>query len=160
MKPLFRYMAIVLAFFIATWAPNFSYAQRNKVKLNRDILVSGHTLFRAQNAIPASGGYISLTSEYTLKLSKDTIAAYLPYYGRSYEPSIGDEGGIRFTSVSFDYTIKDLKKNRGWEVTITPRDTKDVRQLILTTSTEGNATLQVINLNRQPITFNGNVYPQ
>ena len=42
---------------------------------------------------------IYLSPYYYLKVSKDTVVAYLPYFGRAYTaPADPTEGGIKFTS--------------------------------------------------------------
>jgi len=67
--------------------------------------------FVAQQALPMSSKSIYLTSEYHLRVSNDTIIAYLPYYGRAYvAPMDASEGGIKFESRDFTYKIKTNKK--------------------------------------------------
>jgi hypothetical protein len=64
------------------------------------------------------------------------------------------EGGIKFTSTANSYNVKDRKKG-GWDITIVPSDTKDVRQMFLSVSEDGYANLNVISNNRQAIRFDG-----
>ena len=96
-----------------------------------------------------------LTSVYDLKVSSDTVVSDLPYYGRAFVAPIDPaEGGIHFTSTQFTYTIKEKKKG-GWDVSIVPKDIHDVREMQLSVSEAGYATLQVTSNNRQLITFTG-----
>jgi len=82
----------------------------------KNLLYSQQYIFYAQSVIPSSGRQRFLTSEYTVTISKDTIVCYLPYFGRAYSAMLGTtDGGIKFTSVDFDYTISDRKKG-GWEI--------------------------------------------
>jgi Domain of unknown function (DUF4251) len=112
-------------------------------------------VFIAQTVLPVSGRVRQLTSYYDLKVSKDTVVTDLPYFGRAYTAPIDpSEGGINFTSTNFDYTTIERKKG-GWDVSIKPKDTKDVQQLFLYISEKGYATLQVTSNNRQGISFNG-----
>jgi hypothetical protein len=112
-------------------------------------------VFKAQSVIPTGGRFRQLnTSDYDLKVGKDTIESYLPYFGRAYSaPMDPTQGGIKFTSTKFDYQLKETKK--GWEVTIKPTDGGDARQLFMTIFSNGTASLQVTSTNRQPISFNG-----
>lgn len=112
-------------------------------------------LFRAQSATPMGGNFVQLTSEYDVKISSDTLTTFLPYFGRAFvAPMNPSEGGIRLMSTSFDYSIENRKKG-GWNISIKPHDSRDVRLLQFTVTETGNATLQVLSNNRQPITFNG-----
>jgi hypothetical protein len=120
-----------------------------------------HFVFKANYANPQGGGNRPLTSDYDLKVVKDSVIAYLPYFGRAYvAPEPGTtEGGIKFTSTNFKYDAKQGKKG-GWQIVIKPRDHditnwRDVQQLILNISTGGYASLQVLSSNRSPISFDG-----
>jgi Domain of unknown function (DUF4251) len=112
-------------------------------------------VFIAQTVLPAGGRIRQLTSYYDLEVSKDTIVSALPYFGRAYTAPIDpSEGGINFTSTNFDYTTTERKKG-GWDISIKPKDAKDVQQIFLTISEKGYTTLQVLSNNRQAISFNG-----
>lgn len=132
-----------------------------------------HYVFNASSAMPMSNmdvskvlsrmpggngsGTIQLTgAQYQLEVSKDSVEAYLPYYGRAYTASMNpDDSGIKFKSKDFKY--KADKKKKGWMITIQPKDTKDVQSLTLNVSENGYATLNVNSNNRQPISFNGTI---
>jgi hypothetical protein len=112
-------------------------------------------VFEAQTAYPTTGRQINLTSPYDVRVSGDSVISYLPYFGRAFVAPINpDDAGIKFTSTRNSYNLKD-KKNSGWDITILPKDTKDVRQMYLTVSEDGYASLNVISNNRQTIRFNG-----
>lgn len=112
-------------------------------------------VFEAQTILPQRGATRQLTSYYFLQVSKDTVVSDLPYFGRAYSAPINpSEGGIRFTSTSFEYNMKDSKKG-GWGILIKPKDVNDVQQLQLNVFDNGRASLQVISNNRQPISFDG-----
>lgn len=102
-----------------------------------------------------AGGSISLTgSNYELKITPDSLIAYLPYYGRAYSAPIGnDDGGIKFTSTKFIY--ESIKTKKGWQVTIAIKDTKENERLNLNIGENGYATLNVISNTKQSIAFNG-----
>lgn len=123
----------------------------------RSAVTAQEYTFKANNAESARGRNRMLTSEYDLRVSKDTIVAYLPYFGRAYSaPMDPSSGGIKFTSVDFSYSLTERPKG-GWEVLIKPNDAKDVQQLFLTISENGYGSLQATGTNRQPISFTGQI---
>lgn len=118
------------------------------------LLQSQNFIFKAQTASPQRGSVRQLTSDYDLTIKKDTVAAWLPYFGRSYEPQINSEGGIKFTSLKFEYKMEEGKKKK-WEITIKPTDVTSVKELYLTVFDNSQASLQVISTGRESISFNG-----
>ena len=135
---------------------NTTYAQ-DKESAVKNLVESQNFVFKAQTAQPMSGRTRQLTSEYDLKVLKDSIIAYLPYFGRAYSAPINpSDGGIQFTSSVFEYKKTDRKKG-GWDIQIKPKDGKDVWQLNLTILKNGSATLLVNSNNRQSISFSGYV---
>lgn len=96
-----------------------------------------------------------LTSDYELKVSKDTVEAYLPFFGKTNSiPGSLSDNGINFKATDFKYTLQEKKKG-GWNIKITLKDAGETKQLSLTVSATGYATLQVTSTNREFITFNG-----
>ncbi len=113
--------------------------------------------FEAQSALPMSGRTVNLTAGYDLSVCKDTVTAYLPYFGRAYvAPMDNTQGGIRFESTSFEYEVENAKKG-GWTIFITPTDGQKRYELILRITTSGSASLAVNDDTRQTISFNGNI---
>ena len=136
-------------------------AQNGKQDINIQSLVDSHEfIFKAESAMPLRGGTKYLTSDYELKVSKDSLVADLPFFGRAYSPPIDPtKGGIQFISVNFQYKA-DKRKRGSWDVSIRPKDATGVQQLELLISSNGSATLQVISTNRDAISFNGHVIPR
>ena len=121
------------------------------------IITGQNYLFTAQSVTPMGGRFRQLTTEYTVKVSKDTVISDLPYFGRSYSADIGNsEAGIHFTSTNFEYQITERKKG-GWDITIKFKDVKDAQQFSFSVFDSGSASLQVTSTNKQPISFNGYV---
>lgn len=130
-------------------------AQDKKKKLAEKI-ANKEFVFKARTVTPTSGRFRQLTSEYDLRVSGDSVVCYLPYFGRAYSAPINpSEGGLKFTSVDFEYKYAPRKK--GWDVTINPKDGNGVQELSMTIFENGNASLRVSSTNRQLITFNGYV---
>lgn len=107
---------------------------------------------------PATAGTINLTGgNYDLKITADSIVAYLPFYGRAYSAPYGmdnTESGYKFTSKKFKYESKKGKK-KGWDIAIQTSDVKDNVRMNLNISESGYATLSVTSVNKQSITYNG-----
>ncbi len=121
----------------------------------KNLITSGKYVFEAQSAMPLRGQVRQLTYGFDLRISKDTLISYLPYFGRAYVAPINpSDGGINFTSTSFDYTVKARRKG-GWDVEIQTEDQKDNKRMMLKIQESGYASLQVTSNDRQPISFNG-----
>ena len=105
------------------------------------------------------GGQKYLTADYyDLHVKKDSVTAYLPYFGRVYMdvPYNPTDAGIKFTSTKFDYKIVEKKKG-GWTVTIVLNDVRRTQKLMLDIYTNGSASLQTTSNTRDPITFLGHI---
>lgn len=131
-------------------------AQDKKTNI-RELIDARSYVFKAQTMLPMGGRSRQLTSDYDVKVAKDSIISYLPYFGRAYTAPLDPaRGGIQFKSKDFEYTISNKRKG-GWDILIKPKDVDDVRQLSLMISEDGYGSLQVLSNNRQPIIFNGYV---
>ncbi|TCD10789.1 DUF4251 domain-containing protein [Pedobacter frigidisoli] len=121
--------------------------------------MANNDINRIFSAMPGaqSGSMINLTgSQYDVRVTKDSVVAYLPYFGRSYSaPMNPSEGGIKFTSKDFTYTESKNKKG-AYTIQI---NTKDVQRenyrFTLNITTSGYASLVASSINKQPIVFNG-----
>lgn len=103
-----------------------------------------------------NGASINLSgANYDLQLKKDSLVAYLPYYGRSFNAPIGrDDSGFKFTSTQFTVESTPRKKG-GWQVNIISKDTRESVRMSLSISPNGNASLTVNSNNKQSISYNG-----
>ena len=107
---------------------------------------------------PNGSNLYQLSSGYDLKVTRDSVSAYLPFFGRAYTaPLDPSKGGIKFTSTNFDYKTSMRKKNT--EITIIPKDVQDIRSILISVTPGGYAYVQVLSLNRTPISFNGVIEP-
>ena len=130
-------------------------AQEKKEPSTQQIVESKNYIFKAESVNPQRGRFRQLTSEYDVVVTSDTVTAYLPYFGRAYSAPINpSEGGIKFTSSDFEYTVE-KKKRRSWQIMIKPKDASDIQALYLTIFDNNKATVRVNSLNRESISFNG-----
>lgn len=127
------------------------------IKEIEDKVLNGDFTFEAQQAHPMSGRVVHLTSSYNLRVKPDSVIAYLPYFGRAYTaPSPLEEGGIKFTSTDFKYSVSG--KNKGvYRVSIDINDNSNDYRLSLMVGETGYTTLYVGQKNKQSITFYGRV---
>jgi hypothetical protein len=148
--------AFVASSTLSIWAQETKEQKQPSVQAAiRALVESQHYAFEAQSAIPLGMPARQLTYGYELKISKDSVIAYLPYYGRAYTAPIGStDNAIQFSTTDFKYTASEGKKG-GWTVTITPKNTGDVRQITISISQAGYTNVQVNGNNRQPISFYG-----
>jgi hypothetical protein len=123
------------------------------VKPNLD---SQHYVFQPWTAQSLSGPLHHLNADdFTLEITPNKIVSALPYYGRAYvAPMDPTTNVLDFKSGKFTYTLTPGKKD-GWIVLIKPQDNQEIQQLLLTISSSGYSSLQVLFINRDPITFNG-----
>ncbi len=154
MKNIFRLLVFALINTLLISCLTQKEKEENK-KVVAKILKTNNFKFTAQQAIPMRMTLIQLTSEYNLKVSKDTLDCYLPYFGVATQVPYGStNNGIQFISTKFSYD-KVSKPNGSYEITIIPGDTDKVNRMYLTVSENGYANLSVTSNFRDPISFNG-----
>jgi Domain of unknown function (DUF4251) len=131
---------------------------QDKTGVIKKIVQAQEYVFTPQTAHPIAMRTINLSSGFDLQISKDSIIAYLPYYGRANSAPLSpnETGGITFTSTKFQYAIT-LAKNGGWDVLIKPEDVTEIRMINLSISEEGYTTVYVTSNSRQAISFNGRI---
>ena len=161
MKALKNMSKLFCSLVIAALLLNTSEAQNsgkkksaNKETLIKHLLDSQNFVFKAQTVLPLGGRSRQLTSDYDLRVSKESVVSYLPFFGRAYSATPGATGGIEFNSKDFEYNVKENKKD-GWDVVIKPKDTHDVRELFLTAFKNGRADLMVTSNDKQNISYTG-----
>lgn len=133
-------------------------SKEEKISFYENKIINTNYTFIPSSAIPSNGmKTVHLNSSYALKISKDTIISYLPYFGRAYTaPYPNGEGGIKFSSTDFEY--KTSPKNKGmWNINIETKDTTPKYQLIMNIGETGYTTLIVQENNRQSISFYGQI---
>ena len=155
MKSLFATLLLLLPFTATFAQSNAEDKKAAKLAAIKNMVEGQNYIFQAQQALPLGGRTRQLTSEYDLKVTKESITSYLPYFGRAYTAPIDPtKGGIQFTSKDFGYNLSPNKKD-GWTAVIKPKDNRDVQSMTLNISSEGYTSLQVTSINRQPISFSG-----
>jgi len=121
----------------------------------RNMVDSQHFVFEAQTVTPLRGNFRNLTSQYDVRVTKDSLISYLPYFGHAYSVPISQtKSSLDFTSTNFSYSVSPYKKD-GWNITIKPKDNTQVQQYLFTVFNNGKASLSVISTSKDQISFNG-----
>ena len=151
---------IILLFISILGMINVLQAQdvkQDKNSVIKELIDSKNYVFIAEIAQPTTGSNRRLDYGYQLQVASDSLISDLPYFGRAYSAPIdASQGGFRFTTTDFAYTVKETKKG-GWNILIKPKTANDVRQMYLDILPGGRATLQVLSNNKQGISFDGYV---
>ncbi|OAQ42215.1 hypothetical protein A5893_03620 [Pedobacter psychrophilus] len=164
MKNLFSFKYLILIFISLTILSSCATQKEKQARITLiDSLIKNNDFkFVAQQANPLRGGLISqrlrqLDNSYFLKISKDSINCYLPYFGVAQQAPYGStNNGIQFISTDFSYD-KTVDSKGGYQITISPKNTDKARTLYLMIGQSGNATLNVNSNNRDAISFTGNI---
>jgi hypothetical protein len=161
MKKILFYLIGLFFFLIVLQACGTTQSAAEKEMLAaalRDGVMNSSFTFEATYAYPT--GYRSryLSPYYDVKVSPDTIRSYLPYYGRAYRaPMDPREGGFIFTSTDFQYRFVPGKRKGNWIVEIAIFDLDRPVSFSFDIWEKGSARLTVNDVNRQPISFQGEV---
>jgi hypothetical protein len=117
-------------------------------------------IFVPQTVYPLGMAVRQATSGFELRISKDTINSYLPYFGRAYNADYGSrEVGAQFTSSNFSYTENTNKKGER-NIVIRPKDNKDIQEVRITIYDDGYAYVQLSFNQRQSIGYRGQIIEQ
>ena len=131
-----------------------SNAQQKSVDEIKKSVESKNFVFIEEVANPARGGNRQLSPGYELTVTDSNVVAYLPFFGRAQTiPVDAADGGIKFTSTDFEYKV--AAKRKSWQITIVIKDVSSVQQLFLTVFNNGKASLDVLNIHRDDISFRG-----
>ena len=122
-------------------------------------IAADNWIFIADRALPQRGRSRNLTGQYEVRFSKDTIIAFLPYFGRAYSgPVLETRSPLDFKST--DFTVSKAQNDKGrWNITIRPKDYREVQSFDFMLFNNGSAQLNVQLTSRSSISFNGNVKP-
>jgi hypothetical protein len=129
--------------------------ETKKIISIKNLIDSQNFIFVPRTVSPLRGSTRQLTSYYDLKISRDTITAYLPYFGRAYTAPLNtSDAGINLNTTNFGYKVTPGKKG-SWNILIQPKDDRSISQISLQVFNNANASLNVISQNRSPISYQG-----
>lgn len=121
---------------------------------------TNYDVINVMNSLPntTSTRMLNLTGDYTIDVSKGNVDVVLPYFGRLFNPSYGnnDKNGYRFSSK--DFVINKSQNKKGtWTVQIKPKDVNTVDEINIEVFKNGKAFVSIKSNDRQPITYDGYV---
>ncbi|OCX50825.1 hypothetical protein BEL04_19030 [Mucilaginibacter sp. PPCGB 2223] len=123
----------------------------------KQVIENRRYVFEPTYMNPMRGGGKQLTSDYDMQIRQDSLISYLPYSGQAYQAPVDPtKNALDFTSTKFEYTTTKNKKG-GWEITIVPKDNREIQKMFLTISEDGYATLRITSYNRDAISFEGTI---
>lgn len=156
MTSLKRFIAIFFIVLVSAACSSINQQQAGAKEVEIPALIQQQNfIFNAQSLTPQGGTMQPLTAEYDVTVSKDSINSFLPYMGRSFTaPMDPRDIGVNFISTNFDYQQR-TRSNGNWEIVITPRDAKEIRQMTMNISPNGYASVIVTLTNKQSISYNG-----
>lgn len=128
--------------------------QEEKEKQIKELIDSKRYKIDVNRALPMRGQSISLSSAYSLELRGDSAVSYLPYYGVAYSAPYGGGDGLRFEESITDYSFSYNKKGTA-QIKFVARTADDVYKFYTQIFPNGTATIQVTPVNKQGITFYG-----
>ncbi len=98
-----------------------------------------------------------LTTVYAVRVHGDTIVSYLPFFGRSHRADMynRDRSPLDFVGTIKNYRVEQAKKDRI-RIEIETRRDMEVLVYHLELYGNGNAALNVVSTDRDPIAFSGN----
>lgn len=96
----------------------------------------------------------NLSYGYGIEVRKEKLSVYLPYFGQNYRPTFNDrDGGIKLETTDFDYKISPA--NKGYRITLTPRDSREVQMIYMDISRNGSASVSLSLSSRSAISYTG-----
>lgn len=129
-----------------------------KMQALDSVINSNRWRFSANNVMPQFGNSGPVNGSYDVVCKNDSLVVYLPYFGRtnSAANAYNNKGPLDFTSTDFTLKKEQTKKGR-WEISIQPKDNRDVQSINFILYTNGSAALSITMSSRSPISFDGRV---
>ena len=131
----------------------------NQFKETEKIIDSLNYKFIATRAIPSGGRQIDLTTNTGyLKVTNDTVEAYLPFFGRVYNAAYSrGDSGIKFETKQIDYKVEKNVDKLNFTISFTAKTSKENYQCTLLINNSGSATLSVTSNHKAFISYYGNI---
>lgn len=130
--------------------------KEQKEKAVKEIVNSGYIKINVDRAVPMAGRSVNLTSSYSLEIHGDSILSYLPYFGRAYSAPYGGGEGLTFKEMATEKEQTSKKKGRS-EIKFRVKTKEDIYTFRIEVYSNGSATINVTPVNKQSITFYGDV---
>jgi hypothetical protein len=152
------FAVIASAFFTACAARQTAAEKEAAAAEIRNALEMFEFRFDARHAHPIGFRSVHLTPHFDVRVSPDTVHVNLPFFGRAFRaPMPPTEGGYRFTSTDFEHSVVPGRRAGNWLVQIAFRDLN--REVIFNFDVweSGSTRLSINDIDRQGISFLGEV---
>jgi len=130
--------------------------EAKQIEETKALVESKMFVFDARTANPMKGSTRTLTSEYDVRITKDSIYSYLPYFGVAYTASYGGTDSPMIFDKPFD-TCTLEKTKKGYTIEVDVKNGNDKLDFSFYISENGSTTLNVSSTNRQSISYYGDV---
>lgn len=148
-------LTIVVAGCGATDTMSKQERQRATAYAVDSMLADRHYTVRVNTMHPMRGRSVSVSPDFNMRVSGDSLYCYLPYFGRAYSvPYNSREGALDFEAVVDCYTME-AEKRGGMGITFTTKSADDELQFRLTVFDNGNTSISIVPQRRDMIRFEG-----
>jgi len=153
---------LCLVFALALWGLNTGKAQQSlsddqarKTAEVQQFINNANYTFVLNVDNPQKPAGVALKPRYRVKVSKDSVIAFLPNAGTASAASVDTLDNMRFTWTNFNYATS--KTSGGWNIVIDPgaKRASAINQLTLYVTTSGHATLKLYGSSRNPRIYDG-----
>ncbi len=129
-----------------------------KIQLVKSLIDNKTFVFKAYSVVPKNEKTKALTSDFGIEVNNDFIFSYMPYYGNTYSRDF-----ISFTDSPMGFaqpmeSYKKVKTKSGFDIQINVKNGHDVIDLDFHISKTGDATVVASSINRQSISYNGEIF--
>ena len=130
--------------------------EAKKIEKIKHLINSKTFVFDATHVMPMGGGTKYLNYDYDVKIEKDTVDSYLPFYGVAYYTDYNPtHSAFDFKKPVEEYKME--KEKDGYMIDIATRNGMDHINYTFHISELGFATLHVTSTNRQSISYYGTI---
>jgi len=130
--------------------------EAKQIEETKALVESKIFVFDARTVNPMKGPSKSLTTQYEVRITKDSIYSYLPYFGVAYTASYGGTDSPMVFDKPFESCVME-KTKKGYTVEVDVKNGSDKLDYSFYISESGSTTLSVSSTNRQSITYNGDI---
>lgn len=149
MKKIFPFIIIAFTFIYTTGCSNTKAA----AGASSDSVWT----FRADQIRPNDGNSRMLNGYNAITWEPNKLSVQLPYTGRAYSGADIISGKSPLDFISKNFTVARNRSGNKEEITITPNDVREVRNMMFTVYDNGTASLSIIMSNRSGVSYSGTV---
>jgi len=114
--------------------------------------------FEGEWVTPSGGGSINLIGNTNyLKVSKDSVNAYLPYFGVVHSGIGYGGGGLKFNAPMKNYKVEFNDKKKRIRIKFESKNSSERFDVVLSVFYGGNASLSITGSHRSNISYQGKV---